>query len=514
MAEISGIVNVQVSRVAAGTSRRQFGRTGFLGVASAPSVNATTTLAQLNNYLRDVSVLTYVTQNDLEGDYGTSGDVYEAAAKYFAQIPYPRELVVANWFGSGASTIIVGGTGADLPTIQALGATGGDLTLTDGTRPGATTADFTAGGSNTVNSLSAAATPLTTLLDALPGISNAAVVWNTALLRFIITIPAASAGNVTGVFDGDVASAFKIDQQATEASTGAAFFIQGFAAETRPSAALSRMDRINDSFYFLGVANEIEESSANIEYVADWVNTRTKMLFVRGNSYADGSVLDEFRTSGYARVAGIYSREGDYKPMALAGIMSTTNFDAAGGLKDPNRKSLTTCRVDSLTATQLAALDAKSINYYHTRGNDGVFEPGLTFEQGTRYIYEQFWLDWFSNALQTEVWNLLRGSDFLTLDATGVSSLVNVVTQVCESGVTNGGIGPGQLQEALAGEARRIMGVPTFDGYLQLGYLVLAADLDTLQASDLRQGQAPAITVLAKGTRTIRFVDINVKVGD
>lgn len=509
MADISGIVNVQVSRVAAGTARREFGQTGYVGVVgSVPDpTTALVTLAALQNFARDASVRTYTTLAELEEDYGTSGDVYSAAAAYFAQIPYPRGLVIGNWFVNGAQSVLVGRSGVVVGDIQALSSSS-DVSL-NGAVSGAAAHDFSG------DALAAAATALATLINGITGITNVTVVWNTAMERFVVSVPVAQAALLTGAFSGAVATAFGIDQAALTADTGPGFFVQGFAAETNPAFTLARMEATRSDFYFVVASNAIENVKDQIDEVAEWVQGRIKMLFVSGNSYGAGSVLLGYQIAGYSRVAGIYY-EGthDDKPMALAGVMSTTNFDAAGGLKDPNRKSLAGRRADVLTSTQLAALSGSRINYYIRRGDAPVFESGTTFESGTRYIYEQFWLDWFQNALQTEVWNLMRGSDFLTLDATGVSSLVNVVTQVCEDGILNGGIGPGRLQEALAGEARRILGVPSFDGYLQLGYLVLPADLDTLSASDLRQGRAPAITVLAKGTRTIRYVDINVKVGD
>lgn len=54
----------------------------------------------------------------------------------------------------------------------------------------------------------------------------------------------------------------------------------------------------------------------------------------------------------------------------------------------------------------------------------------------------------------------------------GATAIYNVLDSVCQEGIRNGGIAPGQLSEALRLDVIRSTGNTDFDGFLPNGYLI------------------------------------------
>ena len=110
-----------------------------------------------------------------------------------------------------------------------------------------------------------------------------------------------------------------------------------------------------------------------------------------------------------------------------------------------------------------------------------------------------FWLDWFVDAVQTNVYNLLRQSPTKVPQTNiGVTAIKNVIEDACRAGVRNGGIAPGQVSEALILDIQQTTGNQDFDGFLTNGFLVHAGSLADQSQSDRNQRFSPPFRVWFK----------------
>ena len=113
------------------------------------------------------------------------------------------------------------------------------------------------------------------------------------------------------------------------------------------------------------------------------------------------------------------------------------------------------------------------------------------------------------NAVQTDVFNLLTTSNKLPNTIDGVAAIKNVITDVCEQGVQNGGIAPGVTSEALSAEIRSVTGNRNFDGNLNNGFLVHAGNPAALSQTQRDDRTTVAFSVWVKLSSAIHELEIN-----
>ena len=92
----------------------------------------------------------------------------------------------------------------------------------------------------------------------------------------------------------------------------------------------------------------------------------------------------------------------------------------------------------------------------------------------------------------------------------GIKAVQNVIEAVCERGIVNGGIAPGQLAPSLANEVQQATGNNDFNGFLTTGYLVYIRPLALQSRADRTARKSPPAQVWAKGSGAIHFLDIAV----
>ena len=419
-----------------------------------------------------------------------------AVTRYFSQSPYPPPLVVGRQF----------------ITSVAAGIEGNTITLTD--LNGQTlefelnreTISVTFGATPTVTS---AATAIETAINAgtFSGISVSAVTSGTARdgVTPSVTNPAF---DVTGF--GNVSLSLG-GSQADEIFGIGPVVTSGFVLDPSVADALSNIRANNNSWYFITTDDSFADAQKN--EIANWAaasRNKTAVIDIVSN---DPNVFDDISSDAYDisqknsdRVAIIWSRNEDYKAASLAARFSSIDLGGAGILRTAKFIGFPGAEPDGITSTQKAILDTARVNYYTEFGTAAILAEGVnTAESG--WIDVRFWLDWFAQAVQTAVFDLYRGSTSVPQTEEGLQIQRTVMEDVCEQGVVNGGIGPGNVSEPTAGDVRRFTGA-SFSGYLASGYLVGIRSINSQTLARRATRVAPGSRVYLKGTGALHEADI------
>ena len=287
---------------------------------------------------------------------------------------------------------------------------------------------------------------------------------------------------------------------------------QGQASETIEEG-MDAIGGLDDSWYFVAVDFGITAAADLLALSRRVQSTNNYMLaldvigdsvLVQGES---ASLAAQVSALEQGRTFLVWSRNADHKALSLAARLSSVNFDGQNTLITAKFKSLPGTTPDSLTTTQKGELDRKQIGYYTRFGPDAIFAEGWLANGD--WIDVRYWLDWITNAIQTEVYDLLRQHPTRVPQTdSGVASITAVINRVCEAGRRNGGIAPGRVSEALANDIRLATGNRDFNGTLNLGYLVSVGSVaDQVQAErDARK--APPISVWLKASGAIHGAEV------
>ena len=493
--QISDSVVVTARINPAGVARREFGNTLFLGYeATAVNTQSEATL------LRVVS--TYADADAVASDSPPSV-VSEAAGIYFQQVPFPKALLVGYTIAAVQPGLIFGVEAGSVTDIEALG----------------DNVSFSLDGNS-----------LTMDLDAVTTFAEIA----TAIQTGVRMVTAHTAATVTYVAD---TNSFTVESTASFGSgftSSAASNLLGLAddatvlepvatAET-PSDALTRIADENCNFF--GVASDpaIAQDYALVDSVRDWLAVRRLSFLGLFDLYGnDVLTTNETTSTGALLFAqggdglgaiydGLLATDIDHKALSYMGRFSSINWDTPNATINAAFLDLHGTLPTALTAPQKAELTRKRINYFEpvARGVGGDTQKGQTF--GT-WLDTYIWLSWFKDALEVAAYNLLKrtaGIGGLGITNQGLATVADVLEEVCQRGVANGGLAPNEVSPALRLAIQRTTGNPNFNGFLSTGYLVhrvRSADVDQVT----RDNRGPIVfPVFGKGRGQIGNLQINV----
>ena len=487
--DLSSIVRVTAQIAPQGLIQREFGRTLVL-----VQHDVTRPFERLR---------VYSNFDQVGADYDPDDAAYQAALIYFQQQPFPRNFLVGTWLNAAVDSRIVGTAPATVAEIQAFGTVtvsfnGEDMSLALGTPT-----DY-----------DEIATTLQTAIRVLTfdGAGDIEVGYDPTRGAFVVTIPlqdnapvpiAASLFTSTGNAAADLGLSVDAGAQYTA----------GHGSETILEA-LDALRLVDEDWYFLALENGIVDTVRVLD-VAAWVGTQPRMLaldtaqaevLTAGES---GSYAAQLAALDYDRTFLVWSATQDYKALSLAARFSSVNFAAPHALITGKFKDLRGTLPDSLTPTEKAELDRKRLNHYSPFGGDSIVAEGWTLAPGV-WIDVRYWLDWLVNATQVAVYNLLRQSPArVPQTEAGMAAIQAVVERVCEQGVLNGGIAPGQVSEALAADIRQATGNMNFDGFLSGGYLVHIGSLAAQPQADREARKSPPVRVWLKGSGAVHAIDVD-----
>lgn len=446
----------------------------------------------------------YATLGGVIADFGTASDEYKCAAKWFAQSPQPRQLLIGRWFNAAARGGVRGGTlssaGRAIAAWQAV--TNGSFRVA---KNGAAAVDVTGLNFSGAQNLNAVAG----IIAASANMSGTAVTWNASYNRFELESTTAGPGSALS-FLSAAGSGTDISGMLRGTSALGAYLYAGQSAETAIAAVISLDLMLAQRYYgitvpaataadALAIAGFIEGAGAKHTY---WVTTQDAAT-LNASSTSDLAYL--LSQLGYSRVFCQYSSSDANAAVSAAARLLTTNFRGSKTVITLKFKQQPGVIAEQINVNQAAALAAKRCNVFAAFENDtsilidgwmssGVFADIVT---GT---------DWLATDIQRSVYNLLYSS---TTKVPQTNQGQQLLTTACEASCLQGGenglLAPGVWNADGFGVVKQ-------GDYLPKGFYVYSANVDSQNQADRAARMAMPIQVMAKLAGAIHTADVRINV--
>ena len=486
--ELRSIINYTASIATLGALAREFGLTLFL----------TTDDSVLTNGANRVRL--YADTDSVGDDYLITGGVTpeprKAADSYFAQVPYPKNLIVGRWVNADIAAELRSqplATGAAaFEAIQALSAA--SFTVLGET--------FSAVDWSAISTYTDLAADVQTRLRTSSNVNLATATCTFDPLRTQLTLTASTPGvdSALTFFTGDDESITVLGFSEASGAT----LTQGQAAESIETALTACVDLIPATFICLD--NALDEA-ANLQ-TSVWTQSRP-YLFSAASSVASDATAGVSSFGGIGatqpeRTFGTWSLASDYKALSIAAFYSSIDFSGSNTLRTGKFATLPNTTPDVIDITQKFNLDAKRINHYSPYSGTPYFAEGYCFKPGV-WVDARYFLDWFTDAVIVAQANFI--SSGVPQTEQGITALQGVIEGVAAQAVRNGGIAPGQLSPALTLDVQRTTGNVDFDGFLPRGFLIYHPPIVDQSQSDREQRIAVPGKIWFKGSGFIHFAN-------
>jgi hypothetical protein len=440
-------------------------------------------------------IRTYVDLESVAEDFGTSAPEYLSASLYFGQTPRPNQLMIGRWLRTATAGLIQGGilTTAEQAMANWTSITTGSFKVSiDGIEQSVTGLDFSA-----ATNLNGVASEINTVL------TGATAAWDGS--RFVITSATTGASSSVG-YASAAASGTDISAQLKLTSATALVPVPGYAAET-PVECATALANLSGMWYGLTFAASTMPTDDQAVDVAAFIQGAS-ISRIFGFTETDTRVLDAAWTTdmasrlkalNYTRSFVTYSAN-KYAVASMFGRAFSVNFSA-------NRSTITLMYkqepgvvAELLTETQAQTLKAKRCNVFVQYQNDtAIIQYGVM--SGQAYFDEIHGLDWFTDALQTALYNLLYQSKTkIPQTDAGQNQLVNTASNVCAEAINNGLVAPGQWNADGFGQLER-------GQFLTEGFYIYTQPMALQDQSIREQRIAPPIQIALKLAGAIQEID-------
>ena len=288
--------------------------------------------------------------------------------------------------------------------------------------------------------------------------------------------------------------------------------VAGFAAET-PVQCVEALADASTAWYGLMFAatNSITDQQ-NLDVCAFIEAQSITRIF--GVTIQNTNVLSSLITNDLASlmVAGEYeqcfcqySSTNAYAVASFFGRAFSVNFEAQNSTIDLMYKQEPGVTPENLPQSQATVLQAKRCNVYVSYDNGTqIIQYGVM--SGPAYFDEIHGLDWFQNAMQTALFNVLYTSTTkIPQTDAGMNQLTNAAGSVCDQAVFNALAGPGTWNGPSFGQLN------TGD-FLKSGYYVFSQPIALQSQADRDARIAPPIQIALKLAGAINEVDVLVTV--
>lgn len=429
-------------------------------------------------------IRSYTDADGVAADFGASAPEYLAAALYFGQSPKPKSLMVGRWLRTATSAILRCGvlTTAEQALSNFTAITTGSTKLTIN---GAVVTLSSLNFASCAN-LNAVAGVITTALGA-----NGSCAWDGSKFTIMTTSTGATATITNAQPTGsgtDISSLIKMT------SATAAGVVPGYAAEAAPACAVALIAK-NNVWYGMMFAAATMPSDDDLVAVAGSIESAaaSRLLGVTDtNANAlDGSITTDIgsrlKALSYKRSCVLYS-QNKLGIASMFGRAFAVNFAANRSTITLMFKILPGVVAETLTETQALALKAKNVNVYVNYTNDMAILQYGTMANGA-YFDEVHGLDWFADALQTSLYNLLyQSATKIPQTDAGQNQLVNVANAVCADAVNNGLVAPGTWNADGFGQLLN-------GAYLKEGYYIYTPPMASQDQATRETRTAPPLTI-------------------
>ena len=304
----------------------------------------------------------YATLAAVAADFGTACEEYYSALLWFAQNPQPTNLLIGRWAKTYAQAVLkcapVSTANQQMSVWNAITAGSTKITWNSSL--------ITLSGLNfsAATSMSGVASILSNALTATGGPNPVTCLWNAAYSRF--EVYAGSTGAATITFFTATGSGTDISGLIGGLSTSSGAYISnGIAAETAVQAVSLFDNSYGQSWYGLFIPSA---SDSDHQTVASQGESTTNKHVYFVNTQAAGTLLSTSTTDvayllsqlGLNRTIVQYSSSSPYAVCSLAAKALTINYNANNSVIDTMYKQEPLVIAESLTVTQLAALEAKN----------------------------------------------------------------------------------------------------------------------------------------------------------
>lgn len=482
---VNGIVNIQLLVSPAAPTARGFGTALLLGTNSLP-LNQRIILA---TQLSDVSA----------AGFATNSQEYLAATAYFSQSPAPSSLLIGNRFTSAQAGTLLGSPAVSGVFSTYTGITNGGFDIT----VNATLIQVTGLNLSGAASMAAIAALIQTKLAA--GLASTTCTWNGT--AFVITSPTTG---VTSLVSFAVAPTG--GGSPTDASTQLGFTVAsgaqsvaGIASETM-AASWAASAIFNPTWY--GMLLTSAASTQDIKDSAAYAEANVNVFFYTTPdpnaplSSASTDLGSFMQNLGYNRTAGQFSSQGPYAAASMMGRIFTVDYTQPNATITLMFKQEPGIPIENLNPTQAAALTAKNLNYYVSRGGFAEIEHGVV--ANGRHIDEVIGLDWLQATAQNNIFTAMATnvSKIPQTDA-GAAVLVQALNNALAAGTFNGLLAPGVWTGAPLGTKRT-------NDVLETGYYAYATPVAQQSPSDRAARKAPAISAICIGAGAIESCAVTI----
>jgi hypothetical protein len=442
-------------------------------------------------------IRTYAGIAGVAADFGTSAPEYLAALNFFSQQPQPTQLYIGRWAQSATSGIL---QGAPLSASQQQMAnftpiTNGGIDFTiDGVARNLTGLDF-----SSQTNLNGVAAVIATALS-----THGTCTWNGT--NFAVTSSSTGASSTVAFATTGGGTDISTLIGMTAASSGA-YVVPGIIAETAV-AAVALLDNLTTQWYGLMFASTHIVDADHLAIAAYieatfhiyGLTTQEAGALVSNTTSDIGYQLAQF---GYKRTFYQYSSSSAYAVASMFGREFTVDFNANNSVIILMFQQEPGVIPETLTPTQAASLNAKRYNYF-VNYNNGTAIIRNGFMAGLVFIDQVHDLDWFSNALQTNVYNLFyqAGTKVPQTDP-GVHRVVTTAEATCKGAVNNGIAAPGTW----GGQA---FGTLNPGDYMPTGFYVYAPPVSQQASADRAARKCPSLQIALKLAGGIQSAQLNV----
>ncbi len=293
-------------------------------------------------------------------------------------------------------------------------------------------------------------------------------------------------------------------------SSSGAYVADGIAAETPLEAVTLMDDTFGQSWYALTVLGATNNDHLDVSSYISAANN--KHLY--GVSTQEAGVLSALSTTdiasllkavGSSRTVTQYSSSNAYSVCSLLGRILTVNYNGNNTTITLMYKQEPGIVAETVTSTQINALEAKNCNIFVAYNNDTAIIENGKVASGD-FLDTTTGTDWLALQIQNNVFNLLYTSTTkIPQTDAGVQLITTSIEAVCSQGVTNGLLAPGVWNSGGFGEL--VQG-----DFLPKGFYVYAQPVSLQFQADREARKSPPIQVAAKLAGAIHTVDVIVNV--
>lgn len=417
-------------------------------VVQAPSLSTglilgTSTVIDTVQRMRIYNTLTAVAV-----DFGTVAEEYLAAVNWFGQSPQPTQINIGRWCKTAAAGKLLCAsltTANTLITAWNSIATGSfKIAVDGGVATNVPTLNFT--GATT---LAGVAAIIQTGIQGLGGAFAAVTcIYNATLNRFEITSGTTGASSAIAFLTAG-STGIDISGQMGGLVTGGGYTAPGIVAESALAAVVLFDTQFAGQWYNLTIPDAVDTDHVAIAPYIDgdatphfyWITTQEVQVLAAGDTTHLGYLLQQLQSQ---HAAWQYSSTNSYAVWSMAARIATVNWAGQNTAISLMYKTEPGIAADSLTATQINALEAYNgnayVNYQFGTGTS-IIEPGIC--PSGQFIDTIIGVDGLRLQAQANVFNLLLSVPKVPQTDPGVNLLENGIDSACAQYVTNGFVAPG-----------------------------------------------------------------------